>query len=254
MMTARFAGKNVLVTGGGTGIGQGVAVAFAREGASVVVAGRSAETLAATVKLVEADGGRAAAIEADITRSEDIARLVEQAAAVHGSLDVAVNNAGAFTAFGPVGDVDEGEWSTLVSVNLTGTLLSMKHEIAHMRGRGGGAIVNVSSCQGAHMRLPGLGAYVATKAAVSALTRNAALDHIRDGIRINCVSPGPVDTPMSYQPGEDQADRDSRMQEQLPAGRTASVHEIAAAVLYLASPEAGFVVGADLVIDGGATA
>lgn len=253
-MAARFTGKNVLITGGGTGIGRGIALAFAREGASVVVAGRSAETLAGTVKLVEADGGRAAAVEADITRSADVAGLVEKAAALHGRLDIAVNNAAAFTAFGPVGDIDEGEWSTLVSTNITGTLLSMKHEIVHMRSHGGGAIVNVSSCLGAHMRLAGLGAYVTTKAAVSALTRNAALDHIRDGVRINGVSPGPVDTPMSYQPGENQGDRDSRMREQLPIGRAAGVQEIAAAVLYLASPEAGFVVGADLVIDGGATA
>src|SRR5690606_4185980 len=105
-----------------------------------------------------------------------------------------------------------------------------------------------------HMRLAGLGAYVATKAAVSALTRNAALDHIREGIRINAVSPGPADTPMSYGPGEDRADRDARMREQLPAGRVGHLEEIAAAVLYLASPEAAFLIGTDLVVDGGATA
>jgi NAD(P)-dependent dehydrogenase (short-subunit alcohol dehydrogenase family) len=155
---------------------------------------------------------------------------------------------------GPAGDIDEDQWSALVSVNLTGTFLSMKHEIACMRRNGGGAIVNISSNLGAHMRLAGLGAYAATKAAVSALTRNAALDHIGDGIRINAVSPGPVDTPMSYRPGETQASRDTRMREQLPAGRVASPGEIAAAVLYLASPEADFIVGTDLLIDGGATA
>jgi len=104
------------------------------------------------------------------------------------------------------------------------------------------------------MRLAGLGAYVATKAALSALTRNAALDHIGEGIRINAVSPGPSDTPMSSRPGETRADRDARIYDQLPAGRVASLSEIASAVLYLASPEAGFVVGTDLVIDGGATA
>jgi NAD(P)-dependent dehydrogenase (short-subunit alcohol dehydrogenase family) len=123
-----------------------------------------------------------------------------------------------------------------------------------MRRHGGGAIVNIASCLGAHMRLDGLGGYVATKAAVSSLTRNAALDHIRDGIRINAVSPGPVDTPMSYRPGESRAGRDARMQQQLPAGRVASPGEIAAAVLYLASPEAAFITGTDLLIDGGATA
>jgi NAD(P)-dependent dehydrogenase (short-subunit alcohol dehydrogenase family) len=253
-MNGRFTSKNVLVTGGGAGIGRAIALAFAREDATVVVAGRSEEPLNQTVKLVTDGGGRAAAITADVTRPEDVAALVAGTAAAYGSLDVAVNNAGTVTAFGPVGDIDEDQWSALVAVNLTGTLLSMKHEIAYMRRHGGGAIVNVASSLGAHMRLAGLGAYVATKAAVSALTRNAALDHIGDGIRINAVSPGPADTPMSSRPGETQADRDARMREQLPAGRAASLDEIAAAVLYLASPEAGFIVGTDLVIDGGATA
>jgi NAD(P)-dependent dehydrogenase (short-subunit alcohol dehydrogenase family) len=253
-MNARFTSKNVLVTGGGGGIGRAIARAFAREGAAVVVAGRSGEQLNQTVSLITDDGGRATAITADVTRSSEVASLVAGTVAAYGRLDVAVNNAGALTAFGPVGEIDEDQWSALVAVNLTGTLLSMKHEIACMRRHGGGAIVNVASSLGAHMRLAGLGAYVATKAAVSALTRNAALDHIGDGIRINAVSPGPADTPMSFRPGENQAGRDARMREQLPAGRVASLDEISAAVLYLASPEASFIVGTDLVIDGGATA
>jgi NAD(P)-dependent dehydrogenase (short-subunit alcohol dehydrogenase family) len=253
-MTARFTSKNVLVTGGGAGIGRAIALAFAREDAAVVVAGRSKEPLSQTVKLITDGGGRATAITADVTRSGDVAALVAGTAATYGSLDIAVNNAGTLAAFGPVGDIDEDQWSALVAVNLTGTLLSMKHEIAYMRRHGGGVIVNIASSLGAHMRLAGLGAYIATKAAVSALTRNAALDHIGDGIRINAVSPGPADTPMSLRPGETQAGRDARMQEQLPAGRVASLDEIAAAVLYLTAPEASFVVGTDLVIDGGATA
>src|SRR5262249_12791090 len=141
-----------------------------------------------------------------------------------------------------------------VAVNLTGILLSMKHEIAQMRRDGGGVIINVASSLGAHLRVAGMGAYVATKAAVSALTRNAARDHIREGIRINAISPGPMDTPVSYRPGETRADRDARLQAVLPAGRPGSLDELAAAALYLASPEAGFVVGTDLLIDGGATA
>lgn len=253
-MTARFTGKNVLVTGGGSGIGRAVALTFARQGATVIVAGRSPEPLTQTVTLIEADGGHAVAITADVTRSAELATLVTRIAATHGGLHIAVNNAGTLTALGPVGDIDEEQWSTLLSVNLTGLLLSMKHEIAQMRLNGGGVIVNIASSLGAHKRLTGLGAYVATKAAVSALTRNAALDHIHEGIRINTVSPGPMDTPMSYRPGETQADRADRMRQQLPAGRVGTLDEIAAAVLYLASPEAGFVVGADLLVDGGATA
>jgi NAD(P)-dependent dehydrogenase (short-subunit alcohol dehydrogenase family) len=253
-MTDRFTGKTVLVTGAGRGIGRTTALAFARGGASVVVAGRSIEPVTETAKLIEADGGRATALAADVTRSADIARLVAQTTAAYGRLDIAVNNAGILTAAGPVGDVAEDQWSQLVAVNLSGVLLCMKHEIAQMRRNGGGVIINVSSVLGAHLRLSGLGAYIATKAAVSALTRNAALDHIREGIRINAVSPGPADTPMSYRPGETRGDRDARMQNQLPAGRVATLDEIAAAVLYLASPEAGFIVGTDLVVDGGAAA
>ena len=253
-MTQRFPDKTVLITGGGTGIGQAIALAFAREGAAVVVAGRSTVSLAETVKFIEAEDGRATAVAADVSRSADVAALVDRCVATYGGLDIAVNNAGMLGAVGPVGDIDEEAWSALVAVNLTGVLLSMKHEIAHMRGHGGGAIVNIASNVGAHRRLPNLGAYAATKAAVSALTRAAALDHSADGIRINAVSPGPSDTPMSLRPGETRDDRDLRMRAGVPAGRVGSLEEIAAAVLYLASPEAGFTIGADLVVDGGATA
>lgn len=253
-MTARFTDKVALVTGGGTGIGQAVARAFAREGAAVVVAGRTRGSLDTTVKLIEDEGGRASAVAADVTRSADLARLVAETTGRYGALDIAVNSAGILTAVGPVGDIDEAQWHHLVAVNLTGTLLSMKHEIAHMRANGGGVIVNIASNLGAHARRAGLGAYVATKAAVSALTRNAALDHIREGIRINSVSPGPTDTEMSLRPGESPADRADRLAAQLPVGRVGTLDEIAAAVLYLASPDAGFAVGTDLVFDGGAAA
>jgi NAD(P)-dependent dehydrogenase (short-subunit alcohol dehydrogenase family) len=253
-MSARFNDKTVLVTGGGSGIGRSVALAFAREGAAVVVAGRSTEPLAQAVKQIEAHGGRATAVPTDVTRSADVAALVRRTVEAYGRLDVAVNSAGVLTAFGPVADIDEEQWSTIVSVNLTGILLSMKHEIAQMRRDGGGVIVNVSSNLGSHLRVPMLGGYAATKAAVSVLTRTAARDHIGEGIRINSVSPGPTDTPMSYQPGETKSDRDTRLRTQLPVGRVGALSEVAAAVLYLASPEAAFTVGTDLVLDGGATA
>jgi NAD(P)-dependent dehydrogenase (short-subunit alcohol dehydrogenase family) len=155
---------------------------------------------------------------------------------------------------GPVADLDQDTWDRTLAVNLTGVWLSMKYEIAHMRAHGGGVIVNTASNVGASMRIPGLGAYAAAKAGVSALTRTAAREYIGDGIRINAISPGPLDTPMSLRPGETDVDRSERIKDTLPIGRVGSLEEVAATVLWLASLDAGFVVGHDLVLDGGASA
>lgn len=249
----RFAGKVALVTGGGSGIGRATALAFAREGATVVVAGRSPEPLAQTAKLVDAEGGAADAIPADVSRSDEVARLVAEIVTRHGGLHVAFNNAGLLPPPGPVAELDEEAWAQGLATNLTGVWLSMKHEIAHMRAHGGGTIVNNASVLGTHLTVPGMAAYTATKAGVSALTRAAAKECIAVGVRINAISPGPTDTPMSRFPGETDDDRDARLAQVLPIGRPASTKEIAAAVLWLAGPESSFVVGHDLVIDGGAS-
>jgi len=252
-MNHRFAKQVVLVTGGGSGIGRAAARAFASEGATVVVAGRRPEPLHQTVSAITADGGSADAVTADVTRSEDVARLVATTVRRHGGLHVAFNNAGTFRA-GPLTDLDEADWERLIAVNLTGVFLGMKHEIAHMRTNGGGVIVNNASNIGAHLRLPYLGAYAASKAAVSTLTRAAAREYIGAGIRINAVSPGPTDTTMSLRPGETEAGRTHRLKETLPVGRVGDLDEVVSAVLWLASPESGFTVGHDLVVDGGAAA
>ncbi len=251
----RFTGKSVLVTGAGSGIGRAVALAFAAEGARIVVAGRSRAPLDETVALIEAAGGTAVAVTADVSKAEEVKALVRTAVDRHGSLDVAVNNAGVFLGGGPVAELSEADWRTLLDINVTGVLLALQAEIAAMRGQeGGGAIVNIASNFGAHLRLPGVAGYLTTKAAVSALSRAAALDHIADGVRINAVSPGATDTTMSLLPGETEADRAVRMKASNPLGRVSSTEEVAAAVLYLASEDAGSVVGTDLVIDGGAAA
>ncbi|MFF4324764.1 SDR family NAD(P)-dependent oxidoreductase [Streptomyces sp. NPDC001568] len=254
-MNARFTDKTVLVTGAGSGIGRAIALAFAAEGASVVAAGRTAEPLDETVALIEKAGGTAAAVTADVTRSDDVKALVRRTVEHFGSLDVAVNNAGVFRGGAPIADLPEEDWRTLLDTNVTGVLLSLQAEVARMRDQPtGGVIVNISSNLGTHTRIPGAAGYIATKAAVTALTRAAALDHIADGIRINAVSPGPAATTMSLRPGETDADRATRIKGEVPLGRISSTAEVAAAVLYLASPDAASTVGTDLVIDGGSSA
>ncbi|CAM5718573.1 SDR family oxidoreductase OS=Streptomyces alboniger OX=132473 GN=CP975_11165 PE=4 SV=1 [Streptomyces alboniger] len=178
------------------------------------------------------------------------------AVARFGSLDVAVNNAGVLEGGGqPVAEVAEDAWRRMLDIDVTGVLLALQAEVRQMRTQpDGGAIVNIASRIGVHSRIPGTTAYGATKAAVSVLTRGAALDHIADGVRINAVSPGASATSMSLQPGETEAGRAQRMKTAVPLGRVSTVEEIAAAVLYLCSDDAASVVGTDLVVDGGSTA
>ncbi|MFG2893102.1 SDR family NAD(P)-dependent oxidoreductase [Streptomyces sp. NPDC048248] len=252
-MAAPFAGKVALVTGGGSGIGRNTALAFAREGAAVVVTGRTADTIEQTVKLIESEGGTASAVVADVSVPEDVAHVVATVAERHGALDIAFNNAGTFTA-GNLAEVPDEEFARVLATNLTSVFLSMKHEIGFMREHGGGVIVNNASNLG-HVTIPGLGAYSASKAAVSQLTRSAAKEYIADGIRINAVSPGPIDTPLwPLLPGETEAERADRMANGLPLGRAGTLDEATSAVLWLAASESGFAVGHDLVIDGGVSA
>jgi len=247
-----FQGKVAFVTGGGTGIGKATATAFAREGAAVLVMGPDEAQLRSTVKEIEERDGRAGLVVGDVTVEDDVRRAIEKVAGEYGALDIAFNNAGIMVP-GAIADIDRDTWEKGLSV-ATGTWLSMKHEIAYMREHGGGAIVNMSSIIGNHRSIPGTGAYGAAKAAIRAITRVAAIENIKAGIRINSVSPGPIATPFSLIRGESEAEQANRMKSVLPIGRIGSVDEAVAAVLWLASDKSGFAVGADIVIDGGSTA
>ena len=251
-MSGRFSGKSVVVTGAGSGIGRATALAFAAEGARLIVADVDDAGGAATVAAARQAGATAEFVHVDVARSADCAAMVERALAAYGRLDVAFNNAGINIANAPIAEVSEADWQRIVSINLTGVFLCMKHEIPAMRRGGGGAIINTASVGGV-IGTAGVTAYCATKHGVVGLTRSAALDHVKEGIRINAVCPGGTMTAMLRewftQPGVEEAARAGT-----PIGRMAEPGEIARAVLFLASPEASFVVGHALVADGGLTA
>jgi NAD(P)-dependent dehydrogenase (short-subunit alcohol dehydrogenase family) len=249
MSDVELSGKTALVTGAGSGIGRSIAVTFAKAGARTVVAGRRLSELEDTARMIRNAGGDALCVTIDVTDEASVGALIERI----GSLHIAVNAAGIVLG-GPVDEMDAEAFARVFQVNVTGLWLSMKHEIRSMKAAGGGAIVNIGSNIGARIVRPTLGAYAASKAAVSSLTRTAALEAIAHGVRINCLCPGPVDTPLSMRPGEDRAARDARVAATNPSKRVATTNEIATAALWLASDSASYIVGQDIVIDGGASA
>jgi NAD(P)-dependent dehydrogenase (short-subunit alcohol dehydrogenase family) len=246
-MTQQFAGKTALVTGGGSGIGRASALALAAEGALVTVAGRTAETLKETVRLIEATGGSARYVVADMTDESQVEKAVEAAVADVGRLDVALNNAGYDGEYQLTTDYSTQMLDHMIALNVRGVFLSMKYELRHMVAQGSGAIVNMSS--GAALNgVPGFSGYTATKAAEVAMTKSSALEAAPHGIRINAVCPGLVDTPMI-------ATLDAEQRKSLsaahPLGRIAQASEIADAVVWLCSDKSSFVTGIALPVDGG---
>jgi NAD(P)-dependent dehydrogenase (short-subunit alcohol dehydrogenase family) len=249
-----FAGKVIFVTGAAGGIGRATALAFAREGASVVVADVSEQANQETARMIEEAGGRALAIRCDVRRTEDVKAALDKTIETFGRLDAAFNNAGVEQLPKAMADVTEEEWNRIIGIDLTGVFLCMKYEIPLMLKQGGGAIVNTSSGAGVK-GFKDQAAYVAVKHGVIGLTKAAALDYASQNIRINAVCPGIVDTPMMDRFGGGTPEGKERelagAATAEPIGRAGKPEEIAAAVLWLCSDAASFVVGAAMVVDGG---
>jgi NAD(P)-dependent dehydrogenase (short-subunit alcohol dehydrogenase family) len=249
-------GRAALITGGNSGIGEATAILFAREGAQVAVASRRAEANAAVVERIESEGGSALSIPCDVTDPDSVAPAVATTVDRFGGIDILVNNAGVIYRDKNVLETSLDEWNHTIAVNTTGTFLVSRAVIPHMIEKGRGSIVNNASYFGL-VGGRGTAAYSASKGAVVLLTKAMALDHARQGIRVNCVCPGSVETPMMRQEMEEmggEAEVRHLFEEKHPLGRISQPEEIARAILYLASDAAAFVTGAALPIDGGLTA
>ena len=248
-----FAGKVAFVTGAASGIGRAAALAFAREGASVVAADVSEHNNQETARLIEEQGARAVAVRCDVTRAEDVKAALAKTVEAFGRLDFAFNNAGVEQKkLAPTAELDEEEWDRVLNIDLRGVFLCMKCEIPLILKQGGGAIVNTSSGAGV-IGIKGSPAYTAAKHGVIGLTRAAALDYAAQNLRINAVCPGYIDTPMMGRFTGGTPEGRAKVIAEEPAGRMGKPEEIAAAVLWLCSDTAAFVVGHALVIDGGQT-
>ena len=251
-MAGSLDGKTALVTGGGSGIGRAASLAYAKNGARVVVADVNVEGGEETVLMIKEAGGEAILVHADVSKPEDTQAMVDQAVAAFGSLDCAFNNAGISGGRDRLLTADylEEDWDRVISINLKGVWLCMKAEIPQMLKQGGGAIVNTASIAGL-VGLTGTIAYVAAKHGVTGLTKAAALEYAKSGIRVNAVCPGYIQTPMVQGIFAENEGYEERAASRHPVGRLGEPEEIAQAVVWLSSDAASFVTGHNMPVDGG---
>ena len=249
-MNGIVSGQVALVTGAASGIGRATALIFAREGAQVACADRDEVGAVETAERVRKFDGEARAYVVDVASEEQVRGLVERVVADFGRIDCAHNNAGISGVPGTIQDTSLEDWSRVIAINLTGVFLCMKYEIAQMLGQGGGAIVNTSSGAGV-IGAPGLGHYTASKHAVLGLTKTAALENARTGIRVNAVCPGSIDTPMLQATIAGSEQVKQMVLRSQPGGELGTPEQIAEAVVWLCSERASFVTGHSMLVDGG---
>jgi NAD(P)-dependent dehydrogenase (short-subunit alcohol dehydrogenase family) len=250
-MAGRLDGKVALITGGGSGIGRASALAFAREGAKVIVADVVVNGGEETVGMIKKAGGEAIFVKADVSRATEVEALINKAVATYGRLDCAYNNAGIEGAmFVSTADYTEEDWERVIAINLKGVWLCLKYEIPQMLKQGGGAIVNTASVAGL-VGIGGASAYVASKHGVAGLTKTAALEYAKSGVRVNAVCPGVIRTPMLERGLAGRPELESQIMAAEPVGRFGNPEEIAEAVVWLCSDAASFVTGHTMAVDGG---
>ena len=243
----RLDGRVALITGAGSGIGRATAILLANEGARVTVADRVPAGGRKTVRMINEAGGEAIFIKANVSKSAEVQRMIETTLGTYGRLDILCNNAGILGTYAPAVHTTEKDWDSIIDTNLKGVFLGSKYAIPVMVKQGGGVIINTGSTSGI-LGVAGMPAYSASKAGVVQLTKVIALECAHLNIRVNCICPGGIRTPMvKYIPEE-------TFRKGQPVGRTGRPEEVAQAVLYLASDDASFATGAVLVIDGGVTA